>query len=1227
MKPKVLTNFWSIALVGLVACASAQAGQSINLSGRHLGNSNFPSQPRSNPWRVEMYVHDWDNANFRIADLTALGARVRVFVSGDQLILEPTAYFWHSSESNGCLFRIDQLPVKGFYLRLQRDPAKRLVFCEAWDVNGQRFGNHTQSFVEGGTFQFNGIFAGADGLEAANRSLGFLRIHNSLVPLNSRPPVFRDDEHRLLEWKFDGNRNDSAANFNASVLGGGNPPYTATPGQDKPVSKVKVAGAPFWSDWVSLRAGFPAELDGRSSYGLADASAAVSYEWRQLSGPTTLIWDDRTAATPKVKGLVFGTYRLGLTVVDSDGNRAASETEIGAVAHDERGVVVHADENVEKIFGPMIAFGKNPWEAVDDAHLRGAKIRSSQYDTVYAPEWKEALPGKIDYVATSDAGSAPRQTLTAAITANAMTIPLNGVSNLNFSSFPTLVSIDLPGYGGEEILICGLEGNSLTVCYDGRGYGFSNARSWSSGASVFHRRVEGTDTNFLTTFCPAGPGLSGPVTYATGTVSATADSAQITGTSTVWNAASGVYPGQAIRIEGTHGGEPFVFFAVIHAIGGTGQITMNRPWPADADSAGNLTYHLLQFGQYNLAPHWTRPDGTEGQTLFGLTACVSNSAAFLRGGLEVVKGVQTGKEYGKMVQYWLTQAGNGTPNFYDEVLANYALYFRSGWDPARTAARKIGDFWTTQPLIDEGWGAGAGIPRNLGVTGVVAATVLDERSENWYTIRRLAASAVTRLNASCDDDLRELAYIMSWLALAANFDPLDTGNPEEPGQRSYWRAKLADNYNRDFSCRGADNSFPSGLYFNNGQFPPLTVTGGSTAVTGTGFSASMCPTQQSGTGMVVTGSATLVITGSEMLAAPVGMQTLVLTGTRNGQPYTLPVEWSGQGSQVTLAVKWIGDTGPVTWMRQSDENISIIASGQADPTFGTVYACTFNSANSLTLNRPYAGASGTAYLYRSNVAGRGVQPFMAGIKTLQMLYAAQGAQEPTASAYRQLAAQAGDWVIENGFDRATGGLFYARGFEACEPVLEASQQGFRFRNLGCAHGTGRDDRNAARALLAEAQSAVRAAYESNPSEQTRQLGDEFYANQWGIDAFTRSGYRRTDMLENPYATDSALGFGKWYGFQFGVGMAHQWPAVRVGGAQPPVVLPGQVNFLLNSVEGAVSVKVKLLAPTGKQTEYSCEQSPCAVELDGRIGDYWYQIEYRSSTGEVLATSMPELVRD
>ncbi len=135
------------------------------------------------------------------------------------------------------------------------------------------------------------------------------------------------------------------------------------------------------------------------------------------------------------------------------------------------------------------------------------------------------------------------------------------------------------------------------------------------------------------------------------------------------------------------------------------------------------------------------------------------------------------------------------------MLAHYAGYFRSGANVFLSNARGIGDYWAAIPELDQGYVSVT--PRHAGITGMVAGAVLDGRVNNWTLIRNKASAAIGAsfsggaILSSCDTDVREDAYGLSWLALAAMFDPVDTGSSTTPGQRSYWKAQLAKAYTRE----------------------------------------------------------------------------------------------------------------------------------------------------------------------------------------------------------------------------------------------------------------------------------------------------------------------------------------------------------------------------------------------------------------------------------------------
>lgn len=100
---------------------------------------------------------------------------------------------------------------------------------------------------------------------------------------------------------------------------------------------------------------------------------------------------------------------------------------------------------------------------------------------------------------------------------------------------------------------------------------------------------------------------------------------------------------------------------------------------------------------------------------------------------------------------------------------------------------------------------------------------------------------------------------------------------------------------------------------------------------------------------------------------------------------------------------------------------------------------------------------------------------------------------------------------------------------------------------------------------------------------------------------------------------------KWLGFLFGIGMSHQWPAVRLGGVQPAVPSNPAITFDLGSVAGAVSARITVTQPSSATTAWVCTTSPCSVTVDQRQGAHWYVIEYLDAGGAVLSRSTPDLL--
>ena len=165
--------------------------------------------------------------------------------------------------------------------------------CEIWNYDGTGYLSQVETMTGLTPRMTSGGVIGS----GVSASMGFLRVATTLLPLGGKPPATADGGD-WTELKFDGNLKDSSGrNHNASGSGAS---YVTTPNQVA-VANPKTLGAPPWSNWVSLRAGYPAQLDGSASYSLADASSAVSCLWQQMDGPSSVIWTNQNTSTPTLR--------------------------------------------------------------------------------------------------------------------------------------------------------------------------------------------------------------------------------------------------------------------------------------------------------------------------------------------------------------------------------------------------------------------------------------------------------------------------------------------------------------------------------------------------------------------------------------------------------------------------------------------------------------------------------------------------------------------------------------------------------------------------------------------------------------------------------------------------------------------------------------------------------------------------------------------------------------
>jgi len=162
-------------------------------------------------------------------------------------------------------------------------------------------------------------------------------------------------------------------------------------------------------------------------------------------------------------------------------------------------------------------------------------------------------------------------------------------------------------------------------------------------------------------------------------------------------------------------------------------------------------------------------------------------------------------------------------------------------------------------------------------------------------------------------------------------------------------------------------------------------------------------------------------------------------------------------------------------------------------------------------------------------------------------------------------------------------------------------------------------------LTAEASQALRVYYEANPTPEAKAWGDLAYGSIWGNPPLTTGGVYHDWNYVRDENSNSALGAYKWTGFFFGMGMAHQWPAVRLGGVAPPRYRAVSLQ-IKPGTEAAAKTRTWVTAPSGEVKAYPCASlSTCDVTVDDRQGSHWYVVQYLSAAGTVVSQSDPALI--
>ena len=691
-------------------------------------------------------------------------------------------------------------------------------------------------------------------------------------------------------------------------------------------------------------------------------------------------------------------------------------------------------------------------------------------------------------------------------------------------------------------------------------------------------------------------------------------SSAVLGVGTNWTNGNGVYGGssQWLRVEATHGGgTPFVFWAYIGTLTDTTHITLGRAYPSTADD-GTFNYKIIQANNRHWGLGYTRTDSSPTKLLVLATGCESETAGYGQDMFDIGRGSTSFSGQPYTYQDGISYRSAFGHNFYGEGLAHRALYYRSGLADALTAANEVDDNWLRAPEVT----SPAGSPLLYGgaALGSMANVILNSSAAiNWYDLRPYVSVGGSVGSYGCNGwDTRDSGYLQSILTLGAVYDP-------DGSIRSGWKSSLASALTRDLNCKGTDNSWANSAYWNTGS-PALTVTTGSAVVTGTGLTAGNtgCAVTAMGTGTATNGSATLTGTGFTSGAM------IVVTGTMSGAPYSGFYQYSGTSSPLTLSALWPGDSGPITWAISSTLSAMSIGTSNTDPQLSKNWVCRLDSGSQLVLQRPWDGGNTSS----AHIAfgGKGQQPYMLGIKAHSLQWGALVDDPPTAAGFAALKPLAADWMYTTGYDPSTQGLHYLRVFGKCEPYPTAPiGSSFTYRQAECNYGLGSAEAQTARVLTAEVSPSLRAKYEAVPTPTVKTWGDTAYGSIWGYAPYTTGGVYSDSNYVRYENSDNSLAAYKWTGFFFGMGMAHQWPAVRLGGVEPAIDRSISVNFNLASVPNATQFQITLTKPSGAQIVQACPTSPCIITGDARQGAHLMRWQYLDGSGRVLAQSDPTII--
>jgi hypothetical protein len=1008
-------------------------------------------------------------------------------------------------DGTGCL---SYMPNSGsaysqeFVFRYHRDRILGEAIGETWNVDGTGYTKQELPVVSPSTITLPGTWSLSIG--PGNVSYAYFRWYAGTIALNVQPP-----------W-------GGSANAGGTVLadwefeGNGvdsssnrlNLNFSPTPLYQPTTVYPPACDAGPSRSW---RAGSSATLESRSFP--LDGGESLMYAWRQIPSdePGTprqrVRWANRGTATPTISGFVAGPLNFQLTVTDGSGLSSSCTAHNGAVATDDSGNVALADPKIANILGPLTQWGHPnvTWTFFDNA----AQMWSDLFGSLQG----KLAPGKAisDYT-------------------DAWNVPGPGTVSISYG--------ELRAYGSGTTF-------RSSLCNGGK---FADSGSyqlvfWYPNPAIpggFGRRVK-----------PVGKCVSDTVV-----------DLQVAWSDDDGSSAT-AYNLDAPSTFVYSAGQTLTWRPSVSCAGGPTTVNVNGLGPVALKKADGASDPTPSDCARNSSP-------VQGINLSynGRVMTIQGSPNFDWYSWKTLPGTASGMQYAAWAgTNWASWIGNSTNiNFYDNVLAFYALYYRSGIDTYLKYARWLADKWWSMPYHDSGYAEGGLALRNEAVTGLYLRALDQDdvagapgSSPMWVGLRaetdRQYRADIRRdsTNGLIVGDIRESGYSYSFVALCAAYYP-------DPIYATTCRADVNTAMTKIWTPeRQADGSW-QGVY------------GGDIAVPNNWIGANA-----TGTVTVVPGSPTVTLTGGTWTASH------------------FPAHFFS-----------VGDPWDSTTRDSSYYNATYV-----DPTH-------------IQLDRPYSEpcaprCSGRQWITGPTWVGFGTQPFMLGIlgQFFQQAYIALNMDPQyaaTAALAKSYLIDATNWITTAGVQTSRRGLWYGVGVGVCIGPNPAEPS--------CAS----PDTGQTRSLNPEVLGTVALGYLLSPNPALKVRIDDLYSAVYakypadpGYDGLYLSSM---DLYGYNYTTQNP----KWQGFFFGMGRNAAWPSARQGGLRPENLVTAYINASLDRAPRAAQIQVTVTDPTGAtRPPVTCTQMPCAVTVNRTLGNALAQVVYLATDGSVVAVGEPVIV--